>query len=319
MHDDSGRKDDLVAPPSLKSFPTALYSAVATCFVLYYSTGISGYLAYRDSVAGDVLTNLPSEGPGRPLSAAAQALLAIHVLMAYPVLLYPARLSLHTALCYFFPHVFSRSQSVSDEADGGHSNTGLVGRVRRLGCDPTHTVISAVLVALTTAAAVAFPQVSVVFGLVGAIVATYQIYALPGALLWQWSMAFERIQNVSGSAMANTDDVPLLQSVRAGESLLGMQESGGGPPAAHGQPTSASARQEAWTMAALEYKRGLQAQASQGKGAAASPLHSMPLWLLSTQPMLLRLLAVTLSLLFVTIGGIGTGTYVYSTWLERPS
>ena len=61
----------------------SVLAAVGTCVALYCATGAAGYAAFRRDTRGDVLLNLGSDGA----SVAAQVVLALHVLTAFPVMI----------------------------------------------------------------------------------------------------------------------------------------------------------------------------------------------------------------------------------------
>ncbi len=115
-------------------------------------------MTYRDSTLGDVLLNLPTSFT----SSAAKLLLGLHVLLAYPVLLWPARACLSTLLGTMNPKITTLA-----------------------------------LVVVSTSCAVCIPQVAVVFGLVGSVIGSWQVYIFPGLLLLKWSRAWSKRSHLS--------------------------------------------------------------------------------------------------------------------------
>ena len=169
----------LEAPPGSRAsqrIAHAVLGAVGSCVVLYMITGTAGYIAYRRNVHGDVLLNMPL---GDVATDVAKALLCLHVALAYPVLLFPGRETLRNAAGAY-----------------------LAARESRVGVSPrlaaalrlcsTHTLpVAAALTLVSSLFAVAIPQVAIVFGLLGATVATSQSHALPALLLLRWADALE--------------------------------------------------------------------------------------------------------------------------------
>jgi amino acid permease len=278
-----------------RRFHLPVFAAVGACFVLYSLTGVFGYAAFRDTTKGDVLVNFPASDAA---SDTAKALLGIHVLLAYPVLLWPCRKCI-TALLEL---------AVAGKRGGGAAKrvTGLLTRYP--------LAQSAVLVGTSSVLSVAFPQVAVVFGLVGATAATYQIYCYPAALLLRWADALEgkaaaRARGDGGAGVTGGRDesAALLDD----EGIEG--EENGEDRGPYGRWTEAD-RNRVW--ASSEELRGqVDEEGETGKDSGSrrgGPFTSY----LSTSPPVLRAQAYGLLSIFATVTAIGTGTYVYSTWIE---
>jgi len=150
-----------------RRFLTPVLAAVMTCWVLYTLTGSFGYAAFRDATKGDVLLNFPVGVDA--LSDAAKGLLGIHVLLAYPILVWPARTSLATLL-----------NAISVEKEGaGAKFINILSK--------SSLYLSIIIVVVTTSIAIFIPQVVIVFGLIGASIATYEIFIVPALLLFKWA------------------------------------------------------------------------------------------------------------------------------------
>jgi amino acid permease len=286
----------LEASPRVQAaFPLVVAAAVGSCVVLYLSTGLLGYAAYRSATLGDVMLNLPAGG----LTAAGKVVLALHLLLAYPVLFFPARRSLMASAGEAAQWLRGGGSDGADAAaggGGGGSSGGGRGRQRLaalcllLSSSPYATPL--VVTATCALLAVAAPSISVVFGLLGATVATYQIYFVPGLLMLRFAAALE---GRGGSASADPDaaareatwaTVPRLWARGEGEAqqLLLEERAGGGGGGEEGEGEAAAA--------ALPPPRLL-------------PLHSAALT---------RGLAWLLLVLSALIGACGTVVYVLSTW-----
>ena len=164
-------------------FPIACCCSLASCVLLYLSTGFLGYLSFRDATAGDVLTNFPATGT---LSNLARSLLGIHVLLAYPLLLWPARRCIQSLL---------RPSSGASSAPSSPPPP------------PSPFAVALGLVLSSTALAVLVPEVSVVFGLVGSIVGSWQALIFPGFLMTKWGEA-----SIGRGGEGGEKDEPLLPS-----------------------------------------------------------------------------------------------------------
>ena len=150
--------------------------------------------------------------------------------------------------------------------------------------DATPLAAAAVLVLSTACASVLFPQVAVVFGLIGATVATYECHFLPGVLLLQWAEAMEG---------------------RGGERWAGALERWGG-----GQlPQPPASSEDA--AAGLPLLQQAQAPPAQGLEDGDEPR-----FLATGKPALLRAQGRALVAISVAVAVCGTGTYIYSTWLS---
>jgi len=163
-----------------RGLTVAMIAAAALCTLLYCVTGLVGLLSFGRDVCGDVLRSMGSPGspalgcqggdpsaavapvePGgwAPWNLAAKSLMALHVALAFPVILFPCREMLLHALAPL------------------GAGTGLLSRL----------LTALLLTASCAALAVGAPGVQVVFGLCGATVSVTQIYLLPAAILWGWA------------------------------------------------------------------------------------------------------------------------------------
>ena len=286
--------------PAQRRFGLAALSAVGACWLLYCATGAAGYLAWRDATRGDALLNM---APGEPAADAAKALLALHVLLPYPVLLWPARESLATLLR-------RAGMGAGEGGADGASSTAAPRRARAaLALAASPLAQSSLLVLGTAGAAIAAPQVALVFGLAGATTATLGIYLLPGALLWRWARAAEAGRageagagagegaGEGAGASARADSAPLLP--RAPLDCT--------PARAAFQPYADGWCEEdaaaVWAQAAARCAPG-----------SAAPLTAQ---LLPRGARPLRALAVAMLATGGAVAVGGTGVFVWSTWLQR--
>lgn len=382
-----------LSPAVQSTFHRPIFVAVITCLCLYLLTGVFGYAAFRDDTKGDVLLDFPVTDAA---SDTAKALLAIHVLLAYPVLLWPCR-KCFGALVGVLRDQYSSSNSgnnsnILQSSDGGShadSNSSSIsspGGGRSGGC--MHRMTSALagsttgqtalLVIGTSVLAVAFPQVAVIFGLVGSTCATYQIYGIPGLLLVKWADAWSgRFKSgvladgaaspVAGSAGLKGDHGPPASSPTHSTQLLVDPErvsllsaasasgvgNGNGGGGVYGVWT-ASDSDSVWSSVPLLYKsiqsslaatttaatskdggrRGRKAaSASSAASGSAAVLGaevdrdgqllpvddqdggSRPLSYLPRNPRTLRFHGYLLQTIGALVTVIGTGTYIYSTWI----
>ena len=261
--------------PAHQRFATSINFAVLSCVVTYELTGIGGYVAFRSSTAGDVLLNLHDNDAS---AAIAKILLAIHVALAYPVLLFPARAAI-TAVAV-------RSHSTLLAAPYA-SNTMQSAALAITTAFSSPAVVAAAFTITATLLAVACPQVSVVFGLVGATVATAQIHLFPALCLWAWADARE-------------GRIPRLANAWGGSAeAWSFVESGALP----GDETCLlSTETESTPEAAPDVKTALDSEPA--------------LRYLSTSPTTLRVQAVSLLLFFFVVGTVGTSSYVIDTFFK---
>jgi len=165
-----------------RAFPAAVAAAVSACVALYLFTGELGYVAFRTGTDGDAILNLPADAA----TAVGKALLALHLLAAYPVLLFPARSSL-TALA---------AAGAARAAERGAPPV-IVRALAAAAASPLPA--AAALTAVAALCAVALPQVAIVFGAVGATASTFQIHTVPGLLLLRWARAAASLGGGGGS------------------------------------------------------------------------------------------------------------------------
>ena len=166
-----------------RGITSAVYVAVGACVLLYGLTGVGGYLAFRTATFGDVLLNLSASDPA---ALVAKVLLAIHVALAFPVMIFPAREAIAAAVARWALVLADKPPPKSPVATAVRA---VATRFTQFAASPP--TVAASLTVIATIFAVSCPQVSVVFGLVGATVATFQIHLIPALYLWAWAAARE--------------------------------------------------------------------------------------------------------------------------------
>jgi len=263
-----------------RRFGASIVAAVGACVALYSATGVAGYVAFRAATAGDVLLNLPAADAA---AGAAKVLLALHVALAYPVLIFPARALLEGA---------AARAAAALAARGAPRRAALAGA---FAASPLPA--AAALTAAAAALAVALPQVSVVFGLVGATSATLQIHLLPGLYLLCWADAVEgRAPRLAARGGA---DAGAWRGARALAAGRGGGGGGGGEAGA----------------APLLGEAGGEAGAAEAAAAAAAAEAEPALAFLSASPRVLRAQGAALVACFAVVSVLGTGAFVAQTWL----
>ena len=312
-----------LAPAQQRLFLRPLLGALFACVALYVTCGVCGYAAFRDATRGDVLLNFPVGADA--LADAAKALLGVHIMLAYPVLLTPARWSIATLLRATAARGGSTAAAAagSDEQARGGAAHLLAARV--VSAFATSTLLqSALLVSASALLAVLAPQVSVVFGLVGSTVATAQIYILPGLCLLKWAevWASEAEGSAGGAALDDADE-------RDGVPLLGLTTLAAGTAAAAGEAEAAalagpysdgwldSDRERVWRSAAAVVRRAdaLEAAGRSAGDDAEAALVYMPSYL-SRSPAVLRAQAYFLLALGTFVMVASTAIYIWSTWFD---
>lgn len=232
-----------------KKFHWAVIGATFTCFVLYLSTGIMGYLNFGGSTQADILVNYPSVDT---FANVARAVMAVHIALALPAIVLPCKRALFMLLhvcshtrapaacrrCCPLGNGASRCSTLTCRR-GGSSNSGSGGGYNQLSTPPPISITqslrndplqqSAVVdrdefVALSAALetqergltyvcgmacgrdaalqnaglvfggaalAVLIPQLSLVFGLLGATVSVLQIHMIPACVLLAHALELE--------------------------------------------------------------------------------------------------------------------------------
>lgn len=277
-----------------RAFPRVVACAVASCVVLYLATGLAGYVAYRRDTNGDIMTNLPA---GAWATVLGKVLLAVHLLLSYPILFLPARRSLIAAAGEAAAWLRARGAAAADA--GARA------------CDLLHASSYAVPLLATASSAllaVAAPSISVVFGLLGATVATFQIYTVPGLLLLRFAAALDGGPAAADAAGAAGDGIAAEREATwaqvpaiwgAGADTAGRRGEG----EAEGAPLLA---------AATEGGEGA------GAAAAAADTESQRIYAPRLLPLhsafATRALGWLLIALSVAIGFCGTAVFCLSTW-----
>ena len=317
-----------LAPRLQRRFMLPLLAAVGSCVLLYCSTGAFGYAAFRDATRGDVLLNFPAGAD--ELADAAKALLGVHVVLAYPVLLWPCRQSIATLLRALSASAARRAEGAGSAAaaaaaagkGGGDDGDGVAAggasswmpRVARGAALLAESPLaqSAALVLSTCGLAVLVPEVATVFGLVGSTAATFQIFVLPGLLLRRWAQAWgieEARRRVGAGADAESgneggsgDGAPLLGD---GAAVLPDAANSYAP---YGDTWGAADRERVWAGAVESLRR------SEAEGKLDADARVLPAYLSQSSA---TLYAQSYFLVcfgaFVMVGS--TAMYVWTTWL----
>jgi len=301
-----------------RRFSLPVVATVATCFVLYCATGAFGYAAFRDSTRGDVLLNFPVGADA--FADAAKALLGLHVVLAYPVLLFPGRESIKTLLLALSASSARGSPQTGGAAANASSSSFSSPRLARLAAAVADSPFmqSAALVLSTCGLAVLCPEVATIFGLVGSTAATVEIFIVPGLLMRRWAQAWAldaaggKSADSGGGGAANDND----DDARGGAPLLGETRKGGNDGdglalyAPYGDAWSAADRERVWAGAAAAMRRSDAEAAGSNTGAAAI----VPSYL-SRSPAALFAQSSALLAFGAFVGVASTSMYVWTTWL----
>ena len=186
----------------------AIASALALCAALYTAAALAGTLCYGEGVRNDILGSLAhaaSSADDRLAGTAATAM-AAHLLLAYPVVLYPLLLEAPGMA----------GTGVRPEADGGAAPPsgatlrepllGGAGRRRRRSAARSAAVIGfSVAVALLAGA-----RLNVVFSVIGGTVGSALTCWLPAALLAKRTRAAWRQREVTSADMLRRSAVGVL-------------------------------------------------------------------------------------------------------------
>lgn len=131
--------------------------ALLFCTCIYIITAVAGYVRFADKTKGDILLNFVDRSWQGDSS---KLLMALHVVLAYPVVLFPALRALDTE----FP-----------QSCGGAGKTGG----SKLFVEGSRNLT---FVLLTATLAVFLPNVQVVFGFVGGVLCSCSVFIFPCAM-----------------------------------------------------------------------------------------------------------------------------------------
>jgi amino acid permease len=221
---------------SKKYFHVPVLTSVILCLVLYLCTGIFGYFAFGSTVNADVLSNFALADN---FANVAKALMVFHIALALPVIVLPCKKAF-----FMLYHMCKQNRrgcmrptvSPAEDRDVNTHNedsTSLlmthtqqattpfdavlekavaaehIGNRRILGmnCGVWPFTQTFFVVMGTAAVAVAIPQLSLVFGLLGATVAVSQIYVFPACMLIRHAMAIEAAQHMDTRPQASDKPV----------------------------------------------------------------------------------------------------------------
>ena len=184
--------------PTLKRFSHAIHASTLTCGTLYLTAGIAGYVVFLSQTRGNLLVGYPDDSV---LFNILRALFCLTMVLTYPLAGYPVRLSVDRML---FP-----------KAAREMTTARLVG------------VTVGIWVAAVSLA-LAVPNVTVVFGLVGSTASMFTSYILPGLLFYRcvelqresprWKRWAAVVLVVAGVVLGVTSTAVILVGVARGES-----------------------------------------------------------------------------------------------------
>jgi hypothetical protein len=295
-----------------------------------------------------VLLNFPTGADA--FADAAKALLGLHIVLAYPVLLWPCRQSIATLLRALSASAARRGAVAAadaeasdhpNEAAGGSaaaaastsssssSSSSLMPRIARCAAFLAESPLaqSAALVLSSCFLAVLVPEVSTVFGLVGSTAATWQIFVMPGLLLRRWAQAWalDAGNGELGAAEDGRDGAPLLsQSLSDGKGAGGGGGGGGGGGSSNGSSGASGGTLstyapygDAWSASDRERVWAGACEAlrrSEAEGARDAAARVLPHYL-SRSPAVLFALSHFLIAFGVFVMVASTSMYVWTTWL----
>eukprot|EP01087_Luapelamoeba_hula_P013641 TRINITY_DN389_c0_g1_i1.p1 TRINITY_DN389_c0_g1~~TRINITY_DN389_c0_g1_i1.p1 ORF type:complete len:529 (+),score=77.35 TRINITY_DN389_c0_g1_i1:235-1821(+) len=157
-------------------FTLVVAAAVATCAILYLGIGIVGYIQFGDDVEDNILKNFPNKGDN--LIDSARITMCLHLILAYPVGLFPGRRCLDL----------------------------LLNRLFKFNADPSlkrKVFQNILIIALTCLLACVLPQITFVFGMVGATGSVALLSLFPGLILWKMAPFSWTPRTVSSSDRAS--------------------------------------------------------------------------------------------------------------------
>eukprot|EP00444_Apocalathium_aciculiferum_P002153 CAMPEP_0183395692 /NCGR_PEP_ID=MMETSP0370-20130417/9500_1 /TAXON_ID=268820 /ORGANISM="Peridinium aciculiferum, Strain PAER-2" /LENGTH=560 /DNA_ID=CAMNT_0025576357 /DNA_START=71 /DNA_END=1753 /DNA_ORIENTATION=- len=131
--------------------------AMVLCLIVYLMMGITGFLAFGEQTAGNVLVNLqPFLCEFDWMVASGFACMAFAVTMAFPLNIFPIRFAVETAIFFKWPHLNTRA---------------------------VRTVLAIIAVATCLVVAILLPEINLIFELIGATTGSFVCFIGPGLML----------------------------------------------------------------------------------------------------------------------------------------
>lgn len=284
-----------------RPFYLPLSLSTAAAYLLYSVVGGIGYSAYGAHTQGDILLNL---GQGS-LTLTARLSMVLHLALAYPVQLYPARVCLEM-LCgaAWRGCGLGSSRQADGQKQAGDS------RGADTSCLPTlRSLATSLALVLGTCGLASLGQgVQDVFSLVGGLVAIV-LFALPGCLLWGEA---GRLHAQAGIGVEGKGELLLPpmheQQEQQAEGDRGRDRERGSTEDSAGVGIAEAGGQQEVVVVAID--GGGQVQAGSGRSSTSSrarvspPPEPRPL---PSSPLALRCAAAWLFLCAGGIGGLGAG------------
>lgn len=169
--------------------------SVRACFLaltFYVLIGISGYVNFPHTTQGNILNNYCLLDPNKSALSAdppnvilpAFGCLALTVLMAYPINVFPTRTAIEM-MCYPKAWVLDTAR----EAQGGGHESSERGTERGAGMSGwaklRHVLLTLAIAVSTLLTALALPDINTVFALMGGLCSPFICFLIPSAIAWR--------------------------------------------------------------------------------------------------------------------------------------
>ena len=237
------------AQVAMPRYHVAILACYAFIFCLYLATGVCGFLAFGSGVAGNVLTAFPL---GDAPADAAKALMALHVALVIAVDAIPLRRSLALMYSRCARHGLAARapargagvgvgaaeawEALLAEAAAAQAQEEALPTVCGTPCSLGILAQTAGLLGLSGGLAVLFPQVNLVFGLLGSTLSVTCVFGYPALMLLRRAEEVER-GDAGGEARLGLllNSSPLLAEQELQGGGKGAEGGGQGGQGGHGE------------------------------------------------------------------------------------
>jgi len=149
-----------------RKFPFAFNMAYVTLLIMYISTAVAGYSVFGNGTYSPILCNLPRDTtPVGYVASVTKLLIAIHVVIAYPILLTVAASGMEEGMLGLYKHL-----------QPGQTKMGVIFK---------RTLFRTCLVATTCLVAIKLPYFGDFMSLIGALCLVMMVFVLPIVFYWK--------------------------------------------------------------------------------------------------------------------------------------
>ena len=194
--------DELVHPSPPAQMKGITRGSIRICFFLYVVMGTLAYIEFRGKTQDNILKNYCVQVTHDPLMIMAFCSITLSVVLAFPLNIFPSRITLDIMITRSFEQIFSQKNTLSphdlledplisahEEDSNSQSITNAPQQQQSIQRKVKHFVLTLVISGLALIVAIIVPDISVVFGLLGGFASSLTGLIMPAAFFLKLGLA----------------------------------------------------------------------------------------------------------------------------------